>query len=229
MKEVDLRPIELDYYAREAYKILRTNIDFSGDDNQVIVLTSCQPNEGKSTTSLQLALSLEEKGEKVLFVDADMRKSVLSGKFRTNGKVIGLSHLLAGKAEVSEVLYKVAGKNLVTIFAGIVPPNPSELLGKKKFESFINSARKVYDHIIIDAPPIGSVIDAAIIAKVCDSAILVIESGAISKKFAMAVKEQLERSGCPILGTVLNKVERGKNGYYGKYGKAYGKYYGEYK
>ena len=226
MKEVDLKPFELDYFAQEAYKILRTNIEFSGDDNQVIVLTSCQPSEGKSTTSLQLALSLEEKGEKVLYIDTDMRKSVLSGKFRTHGKIEGLSHLLAGKSEVSDVLYKVSGKNLVTIFAGVVPPNPAELLGKKKFESLITSARKVYDHIIIDAPPIGSVIDAAIVAKVCDSAILVIESGAISRKFASAVKDQLERSGCPILGVVLNKTDRATNGYYGKSNKYYGKYYG---
>ena len=228
MKEIELKNIKSDYYVDEAYKILRTNIEFSGEDNKVIVLTSCQPNEGKSTTALQLAMSLEEKGEKVLFIDADLRKSVLTGKFNANEKIIGLSHFLAGKAELSEVLYRIKGSGVVTIFSGIVPPNPAELLGKKRFESLLTGARKVYDHIIIDAPPLGSVIDAAIIAKISDCSILVIESSTISRKFAVAVKDQMERSGCPILGVVLNKVDRKTNGYYGKYNnKYYGKYYGK--
>ena len=222
MKSVELKSYIDDYYAEEAYKILRTNIEFSGYDNQVIVLTSCQPNEGKSTTSLQLALALSDAGEKVLFIDADLRKSVMSGRFEIKGKVQGLSHFLAGKSEVSDVMYKVKGREMAVIFSGVVPPNPAEMLGKKRFAAMINGARKAFDYIIIDAPPIGSVIDAAIIAKVCDSSILVIQAGAIKKKFAQAVKSQMERSGCPLLGVVINKADKKTNSYYGE---RYGGYY----
>ena len=112
-------------------------------------------------------------------------------------------------------------ENLMMIFAGIVPPNPAELLGQGKFESLITSGRKVYDYIIIDAPPLGNVIDAAIIAKVCDASVLVISANVISRKFAKTIKKQLERSECPILGVVLNKVDMNQNKYYGKY---YGNY-----
>lgn len=230
MKEIELKSYISDYRVEEAYKILRTNIEFSGYDNRVIVLTSCQPNEGKSTTALQLALSLSDAGEKVLFIDADLRKSVLTGQFKVNERIKGLSHFLSGKSEIPEILYKIKDRDISVIFAGVMPPNPAEILGKKRFKSLISSARKVYDYIIIDAPPIGSVIDAAIIARVCDSAILVIQSGATSKKFATSVKKQMERSGCPILGVVLNKTDRKSNGYYGKYyGKQYGEYYGHKK
>lgn len=116
----------------------------------------------------------------------------------------------------------MSGRNLFVIFSGVVPPNPAELLGQKRFSSLIFSARKVYDYIIVDSPPLGNVINAAIIGKVCDVSILVIASHTVSRKFALTVKDQLGRSGCPILGVVLNKVDMKHNQYYGKY---YGKYY----
>lgn len=225
MQEITLKNIAKDYRSNEAYKTLRTNIEFSGADNKVIVLTSCTPNEGKSTVSLGLSMSLAESGKKVLFIDADLRKSVLVGRRRVTEEVKGLSHFLSGQAEVEEVMYKTQEPGLVVMFAGVVPPNPAELLGQKRFEALISSARKVYDYIIIDAPPLGSVIDSAIIARVCDASVLVISAHTISYKFARTVKEQLEKAGCPILGVVLNKVNMKQNKYYGKY---YGQYYGDY-
>lgn len=225
MQEISLKGMDKDFRSNEAYKTLRTNIEFSGEDNKVIVFTSCTPNEGKSTVSLSVAYSLAEAGKKVLFIDADLRKSVLAGKQKVTGTMKGLSHFLAGQAEVGDIMYKTQKNDLVIMFAGVVPPNPAELLGQKKFESLISSARKVYDYIIIDAPPLGSVIDSAIIAKQCDAAVLVIAAQAISYKFAKSVKKQLEKSECPILGVVLNKVDMKQNQYYGRY---YGKYYGEY-
>ena len=224
MKEVSLKNEVTDYRQSEAYKILRTNIEFSGADNKVIVLTSCMPNEGKSTTSLQLSVSLADAGKKVLLIDADLRKSVMTRQFQISGQIKGLSHFLAGRADIADVVYKVKNEEMGVIFAGVIPPNPAELLGQKRFASMISSARKVYDYIIIDAPPLGSVIDAAIIAKVCDVSILVTQAHTISRKFAKSVKEQLERSGCPILGVVLNKVDTKRDKYYGKY---YSSYYGE--
>ncbi|MDE6635481.1 MAG: polysaccharide biosynthesis tyrosine autokinase, partial [Lachnospiraceae bacterium] len=116
------------------------------------------------------------------------------------------------------------------IFAGPVTPNPTELLGHKYFNRMIESMREKYDYIIIDAPPLGSVIDAAIITKVCDGAILVIENNVISYRFAQDVKKQLEMTECKILGAILNKVDTSKKGYYSGYYKGYYKkrYYGGY-
>lgn len=224
MQEITIKNIEKDYRSNESYKSLRTNVEFAGADKKVLVFTSCTPNEGKSTVSLSLALSLAEGDKKVLFVDADVRKSVLMGKCRVTGEVKGLSHFLAGQAEIKDVIYKNQEPALHVIFAGVVPPNPTELLGGKRFNALLESARKCYDYVIIDAPPLGSVIDAAIIAKHCDSSIMVISVDTISNRFAIDVKEQLEKSGCPILGVVLNKVDMKQNKYYGKY---YG-HYGEY-
>lgn len=221
MQEIVLKNISKDYRSNEAYKTLRTNIEFSGADNKVIVLTSCTPDEGKSTVALNLSISLAESGKKVLFIDADLRKSVLTGRYRVTEEVKGLSHFLSGQAEVEEVMYKTQEEGLIVMFAGVVPPNPSELLGQKRFEALISSARKVYDYIIIDAPPLGSVIDAAVIARVCDASVLVTAANAVSYKFARTVKGQMEKTGCPILGVVLNKVNMKKNKYYGKY---YGNY-----
>lgn len=217
MHDIVLKGIDKDFRSNEAYKTLRTNIEFSGVDNKVIVFTSCTPNEGKSTVSLSVANSLADTGKKILFIDGDLRKSVLAGRHKVTGSVKGLSHFLAGQADVGEIMYKTQKNDLVVMFAGIVPPNPAELLEQKRFESLINSARKVYDYIIIDAPPLGNVIDSAIIAKQCDASVLVLASQAISHKFAKSVTKQLEKSGCPILGVVLNKVDMKHNQYYGKY------------
>ena len=221
MQEMVLKGMDKDFRSNEAYKTLRTNIEFSGADNKVIVFTSCTPNEGKSTVSLSVSSSLAEAGKKVLFIDADLRKSVLAGRQKVTGTIKGLSHFLAGQAEVGDIMYKTQKAGLVVMFAGVVPPNPAELLGHKRFENLISSARKVYDYILIDTPPIISMSDAAIAAKQCDGAILVIESEAVSRRDAMKAKEQLTKSGCKLLGAVLNKVDMKKEKYYSKYNSYY--------
>lgn len=225
MQEIVLKNMTKDYRSNEAYKTLRTNIEFSGADKKVLVFTSCTPNEGKSTVTMALATALAEGDKKVLFIDADLRKSVLLGRHRVTGEIKGLSHFLSGQAELKDVLTKTQEPGLTVIFAGVVPPNPAELLGNRRFEALLQGARKTYDYVIIDAPPLGSVIDAAVIAKLCDASVLVVSANTISHKFARFVKEQLEKANCPILGVVLNKVNMKQNKYYGKY---YGNYYGEY-
>lgn len=220
---------KLDFKANEAFKTLRTNILFCGSDIKVIALTSSTPNEGKTSTSLQLAKSFAEAGKKTLMIDADIRKSVIVGRYKISGEVAGLTHYLTGQREMEEILYGTNEDNLDTIFAGPVSPNPSELLGGARFGELVETARGNYDYIIIDAPPLGSVIDAALIAKHADGALMVIESGAISYHLAQRVKEQLEKSECRILGVVLNKIDLDGNSYYGNYyGKYYGNYYGNY-
>lgn len=223
MQTVTLKNVAKDYRSNEAYKTLRTNLEFSGSDNKAIVLTSSTPNEGKSTVSIGLALALVESGKRVLFVDADLRKSVLVGRHRVTEEVKGLSHYLSGQADLNDVICRTQEAGLFVIFAGVVPPNPSELLGQKRFAHLIENAKANYDYVIIDAPPLGSVIDAAVISKVCDASVLVVAAKSVSYKFVRTVKEQLEKTGCPILGVVLNKVDMKQNKYYGKY---YGNYYG---
>lgn len=228
MNQVTVKKEKNDYQIEEAYKSLRANLQFCGDDKKVIAITSCTPNEGKSSVSLQLAISLAESGKNVLFIDADLRKSVLLGSTKAGQQTVkGLTHYLTGQSELQDVVYSTNIPKLYLIYSGPLPPNPAELLGGKNFRSFLKAVRKVYDYVIIDTPPLGNVIDSAVIAEECNGAILVIESGVISYRFAQEVKAQLEKSNCPILGVVLNKVDMQKQAY-GKYGKNYGKYYGDY-
>lgn len=230
MEKIIFRKHEkLDFKANEAFKTLRTNILFSGSDIKVITMTSSTPNEGKTSVSLQLAKSFAEAGKKVLLIDADIRKSVIIGRYKVTGEIRGLSHYLTGQSSLEDVIYATDIDNFYILFAGPVAPNPSELLESAQFEKIITSQREEFDYIIVDAPPLGSVIDAAIIAKHSDGAIMVVESGTISYKLAQRVKEQLEKSDCRILGVVLNKIDMEKNSYYGNYyGRYYGKYYGNY-
>ena len=214
------------FQLEEAYKTLRSNIQFSGSDVKVIGFTSSQPDEGKSSVSLNLAVSMAELGKKVMFIDGDLRKSVLLGRYRINKPINGLTHYLSGLNSLNQIIYSANVDNLHLIFSGQIPPNPSELLNSKVFSELISDLRKEYDYIIIDTPPLGSVIDAAIIAQNCDGMILVVESNSVSYKFVQKVKEQLDKSDAKILGVVLNKVDMSDTGYYGKY---YGKFYGEKK
>lgn len=227
MQEIDIKkPSKLDFQAKEAYKSLRTNIQFCGDEIKVITITSCVPGEGKSTVSMNLASSLVETGKKVLFIDADMRASILVGRYKMTNAVVGLSHYLSGRVELEIALGKTNISGLDIIIAGPVPPNPSELLGGKYFERLIEYGRDKYDYIIIDTPPLGSVIDSAIVSKLSDGVVIVISSDNVSFKLAQKVKKQLEAANCKILGAILNKVDL-NNSYYGSYyGKYYGKYYG---
>lgn len=209
--------IKLDFQANEAFKTLRSNIQFCGDDIKVIGLTSSLPNEGKSSVSLNLAVSLAESGKYVALIDADLRKSVMIGRYRIDKPVKGLTHYLSGLNSQKDVIYSTNIDNLDVVFSGPVPPNPSELLGVDKFSDLIKDLRKIYDYIIIDTPPLGSVIDSAVVSKVCDGMIIIIQANAVSQKIVKKTKAQLERTGCRILGAVLNNVETGRSGYYGKY------------
>ena len=229
MQEIELKKEELDFHVREAFKTLRSNIEFTGEDVRVVAVTSCTPNEGKSSISYHMARAFAENGDKVLLVDADLRKSVMRTHHRKGKVRLGLIHYLVGKNSFEEVCCRTDIANMDMIFAGPVPPNPSELLGNKKFKEMIIKARKEYQYVIVDTPPVGSVIDGAVAAKVCDGTLIVIASGDVSYRFVQKVKEQLNKADCRILGCVLNKVDLRGKGYYGKYyGRYYGKYYGNY-
>ncbi len=218
---------------RESLRELRTNIRFCGDDIKTILFTSVAPNEGKSTVVIDLARSLVEAGNKVLVIDCDMRKSVLVGRHRarrTDGEaILGLSHFLSGQKSLEDVVYQTQFANLLMIFAGPAVVNPTELLENRYYEELISSMRDLFDYVLIDCAPLGAAIDAAVIAKECDGAVIVISQGDVSSKSVVSIRKQLEASGIRILGAVLNKVDVKKTGYYGKYyGRYYGKYYGKY-
>lgn len=220
---------KLDYSLEEAYKSLRTNLEFCGKDIKTVAFTSCIPNEGKSMVTMNLAKTLADSGKRVLLIDGDMRKSVTVGRYRISHANNGLSHYLSGARPLEDVIYETNVNNLYMIVAGPVPPNPSELLNSNLFQKFVHSAREKFDYVLIDTPPLGSVIDAAVVAKVSDGMCLVVTANEISYRFAQKVREQMLKTECPILGVILNKVKMKKNGYYGKYyGKYYGQYYGKY-
>lgn len=206
-----------DYFYEEAIKTLRTNIQFTGKNVKTIMFTSCFPNEGKSDVTFQLCQEIGNMGKRVLLIDADIRKSAYVSRYRIKQKVNGLSQYLSGQLAKEFLIYQTNFLNVDIIFAGPMAPNPSELLEEEAFRELLAEVRGYYDYIIIDTPSVGSVIDAAIIAKESDGAVLVIESERVSYKVAQKSMEQLEKTGCKILGAVLNKVNIEKNKYYGKY------------
>ena len=210
-----------DYITNESYKTLRTNLFFCGIDVKVVLLTSCHENEGKSTVSAELAKCLADADKKTLFIDADMRKSLLQPRNLKQHNHRGLSEFLSGQAEINDIIYNTQDPDFDVIFSGRFPPNPVELLGSKRFETFIQNMRNIYDYIIIDSPPLGSVIDAAVIAPVCDGTVMVISPGTVSSAEAVEVKEQLEKGGSKVLGAILNDVGGKRTKYYKKYYKKY--------
>jgi len=254
MKKIVMDEIpKLDFRVEEAYKTLRTNIQFCGEDIKVVSLTSCVPNEGKSVVTVQLSKSMAELGKKVLVIDADIRGSVWGERYNIQGVVAhvepdsleetedasrysrsritpiqGLSEYITGQCQMEDCIYKSNIEGLDMILTGRSAPNPAELVGSQKFRDMIHTVRERYDYVFIDCPPLGGIIDAAIIASICDGAVLVIESEAISYKLVQKVKKQLDTSKCKILGAVLNKVDLGKSqAYYKNYKKYYNDYYGE--
>ena len=206
-----------DFFTQEAFKALRTNLQFCGQDIHTVVITSCNENEGKTTITLQLAKSLSELDKRVLVIDADMRKSVMAGRNTSVEAPVGLSEVLTGLVAVKDCLYTTQCENLSIMFAGKYPPNPVELLGGPYFESLLQEARKVYDYVLIDVPPLGSVIDAAVVAAKCDGTILVISDNQVRYRQAIEVAEQLKKSGSKILGVVRNNIKKKEDGYYKKY------------
>ena len=216
---------EKGFLYEESMRMLRTNIQFSGGNLRVILFTSSIQDEGKSETSFQLAISFAKLDKKVLYVDADMRKSVFTSRYQIKENVQGLSQYLSGQ-NTEDIVYKTNIKNMDVVFAGPYAPNPAELLYENKLDEFIKKQRLQYDYIIIDAPPLANIVDAAVIGRCVDGAVIVVKSATVSQRMVKRVKDQLEKVNCKIIGAVLNGVEMKKNSYHYKY---YGDYYGNKK
>ena len=217
---------ELRYGRREAINSLKTNIKFAGADVKVVAFTSCNPNEGKSTTCFDLARAFADAGSKCLLIDADMRKTVMLQRYNIDNqgqKVGGLTHYLSGQVALDNIINSTNVPNLYLTLAGPLSPNPAELMSGPLIDELISKCRKIFDMIIIDTPPLGAVIDAAILAPKCDGVVIVTEANSTSARVAIGVKKQLEMTGCKILGCVLNKVPSTGTSYRYRY-----RYYGEY-
>lgn len=218
----------------EYYNNIRTNIQFSGKNLKTFVITSVEPGEGKSTSSTNIAITFARGGSKTLLIDADTRNSVMTGTFKANGRITGLSSYLSGHSTITEAICNSTIENLDVLPAGQVPPNPTSLLQNGSLKFLLDYAREIYDVIIIDTPPIGLVVDAAIIAQFCDASLVITEQGRIRRRFLSRSIDQMKQSGAQFLGVILNKVENklasyGAYGGYGVYGE-YGSYggYGNY-
>lgn len=222
--EIAQKKLDLAKKAEEYYNALRTNIQLSGNNLQVISITSVKPGEGKSTTSTNIAWAFARAGYKTLLLDADIRNSVMSGVFKSREKITGLTEFLSGTTDLSHGLCDTNVENLFVVQAGSISPNPTALLQSENFSTMIDTLRKYFDYIIVDTAPIGIVIDAAIITQKCDASVLVTAVGEVNRKDVQKAKGQLEQTNKPFLGVVLNKFNTSaeKYGSYGEYG-SYGK------
>lgn len=216
---------ELPFSAREALNVLRGNIQLSGFDLKVIAVTSSLANEGKSTIAFRLAKSFSALKKRTLYLDCDIRNSSTMARYGIQEEVKGLSEFLCGEAVMNEIVYRTDDRYMDMVFTGAVAPNPSELVSSKLFTLLLEEMRKRYDYIIVDTPPVNPVIDGALVAKKCDGAVLVIESGVTERAQALHAKRQLEYGGIKLLGAVLNRVGAEKKGY--SYGYGYGYGYGK--
>ena len=197
----------------EAYRTIRTNIQFSMPKGQLrtMLITSTGPEEGKSTTTANVAITMAESGNKVLLIDADLRKSVIHKMFELPN-LKGLTNVLAEDLDYREILRSTKVKGLDILTGGPKPPNPSELLGSDKMRTFLQSLTKDYDIIILDTPPVLPVTDAAILASLVDGVVLVSSYGQTTFEGLARAKVQLENVGAKILGVILNKVPASKRG-----------------
>ena len=200
--------------SNEAYKTLRTNIQFykSKTELKTLVITSSSPNEGKSTTIFNLANTFAESGRKVLIIDCDLRKPTLHKLYNIHNDK-GLTNILTSQIDISKAINKSSFIGVDFITGGTIPSNPSELLNSKSMEFYLNKFREDYDYIILDTPPICIVTDAQILAGKCDGTLLVVASGQADKKKILFAKSLLDKVGANILGCILTKVKVQKAGY----------------
>lgn len=205
----------------EGYRMLRTNIEYSSIDHslQVIMVTSSNPSEGKSTTCANLAVAFAQTNKRVLLIDADMRKPTQHHIFGKSNR-IGLTTALFNHKELHDVIQLTNTDHLSIISAGPTPPNPSELLSSKRMGALLESTKEMYDVIIIDTPPVMFVTDAQIVAAQSDGVVLVIDSGKVKKEVALKAKASLDHVKARLIGVVLNNINR-------KHSDSYYYYYGE--
>lgn len=201
--------------AAEAYRTLRTNIQFSSYDQEVrvITVTSSRPAEGKSTVACNMAITFAENGKKVLLVDTDLRRPTVHKKFKLPNS-LGIVNVIMNMEMLHEVVHHNVTEGLDIITSGVIPPNPSELLGSRKFQRFVDEMRDQYDTIILDSPPLLAVTDAQVLTTLSDGTVVVAQHGVTKKDEIFQAKDLLEKVKGNILGVVLSQIPPEDNGYY---------------
>ncbi len=211
----------------EAFRGIRTNVLFSSADpgSKSIVVTSTGPGEGKSVVSANIAMSLALAGQRVLLVDADMRRPKTHELFGVPLEP-GLSNVMVGDAKASETVKRTLTPNLWLMAAGKHPPNPAELLGSRRFKDFMSSLSDHFDWVIIDSPPVMAVTDASVLAHSATGVVFVVGAEMTSKGAAKAALEQLDSAKAKYVGGILNRVDVRRNPYY--YARHYRREYSNY-
>ena len=204
--------------AVEAYRSLRTNIQYSSFDNkyQTLVVTSANPDEGKTTVAGNLALALAQGESKVLLVDCDMRRPSIHKTFKISN-TYGISDLLVGNKKLESVANKY-NDNLSIVPAGKIPPNPAEMLASKAMTAFLEEMKNYFDYIVLDTPPLQAVTDAQVLSTKVDGSLIVVRAGVTKKDAVHNAVSIINKVNGNIIGTVLNGADNSKDKYYYYYG-----------
>jgi capsular exopolysaccharide synthesis family protein len=211
----------------EAIRTIRTGVVLSGLDNphKIVVVTSTIPGEGKTTVSMNLAQALGQL-EKVLLIDADMRRASIAQQLGFAKDTPGLSNLVAGTAKAAECIHPVEGTSVHVLPAGIIPPNPLELLSSHRFSELLDKLSEAYDRIVIDTAPTQAVSDALVLSTQASAVVYVVKADSTPYPLAQTGLKRLRQVNAPLVGAVLNQVDIKKAGRYGKYGRyGYDRYY----
>lgn len=211
MNRIDIMKFPpLGYAGQEAFNTLCTNLSFSGEHIRRIMITSTQASEGKSYLSMNIMRTMAALGKRVALVDADLRRSFIGASYKlqfSNPGQMGLAQLLAGMTTMDEVICETNISGAYMVPVGRTVSNPITLLNSPRFKALLDYLAENVDYVLVDAPPVGTVIDAAEIAKSCDGTLLAVAYNRVHRRELMEVREQLEQTGCHIIGTVLNRVE----------------------
>jgi capsular exopolysaccharide synthesis family protein len=217
--------------AAECCRSIRTNILFMSPDRplRTMVVTSPSPQEGKTTTAINLGVTMAEAGGRVLIVDTDMRRPRLHRSFGVPNQT-GISSVIVGKATIEEAVKRTDVPNLDVLPCGPVPPNPSELLHTDRFAAILQDCAKLYDRIILDSPPTSAVTDPAVLGNLADGVVLVVKAGETTRDSAMHARRQLVGAKARLFGVVVNAIDFSNPAYgydyyyrnYYRYGYTYG-------
>lgn len=211
----------------EAYRVLRTNIDHNGSDQppNKLVISSCAPGEGKSTTAANLAVAIAQSGSKVILVDSDLRRPSLHRLFhRENSRGLSTALLATNGYDIRANVIKTDIENLALLPSGPLPPNPAELLGSQRMVDLVSLLAKHADIVIFDSPPVLALADTRLIMRLCDAVVLVVQSEVTPVDAILRARNDIVQNGINLTGIVLNKISATADGYYGYY---YRKYYGQ--
>jgi capsular exopolysaccharide synthesis family protein len=208
MRQLEFTRFEpLDYACTEAFNTLCVNLSFVGSNINKMMVTSSQSSEGKSFLAMNMMRTMAKLGKSVVLVDADLRRSPIASRFGMQPSgLCGLAHYLAGKSDAESVLYATNMEGAYMVPAGRSVANSLPLLNTPRLARLLDWLSKRFDMVLIDAPPVGTIIDAAEIAKSCDGTLFVVSWNKVGRRELNDGKRQIERAGCRVLGTVLNNV-----------------------